>query len=164
MGRLARPEKLAALAVAGAIALSAVAMGLRWWQIEDAAARRGRELVVPGECRPWAGWCEARSGALRLRLRFEGPHEPLRRFAVRVAAEGGTEPAEVTIRFEMPGMAMGQVPLALTPDGAGGWRGEAVLPVCATGRTDWVAEVRAVPADGRDPRLARFPFTVGGER
>jgi len=160
MGRLARPERLAALAVVGAIALSAVAMGLRWWQVERAAARKGRELVVLGECRPWAGWCEARSGGARLRLRFEGPAAPLRRFTVRVVAEGGEPPARVTVRFEMPGMAMGQAPLALAPDGAGGWRGEAVLPVCATGRTDWVAVVRARPGEGEGGRVARFPFAL----
>ncbi len=159
-----RPEAVAALAVAGAVALAAAGVGLRLWQMERSSARQDRELAVLGECRPWRAPCEARAGGLGLRLRFEGPAAPLRRFRVRVAAVGGAAPAEVTVRFEMPGMAMGEVPLALSPDGQGDWQGEAVLPVCATGRTDWVAEVRAVPGDGLGGRVARFPFKVDSGR
>jgi len=155
-----RPEAAAALALAGAVVLAAAGVGLRFWQIERAGARKDRELVVLGECRPWAAPCEARTGGLGLRLRFEGPAVPLRRFRVRVEARGPARPEAVDVRFEMPGMAMGQTPLVLAPDGAGGWSAEAVLPVCATGRTDWVAVVRVRAGAEGEGWVARFPFAV----
>ncbi len=159
MGR-PRPEAATALALAAAVALAAASVGLRFWQVERAGARKDRELVVLGECRPWVVPCEARTGGLGLRLRFEGPVAPLRRFRVRVEARGPARPKAVSVRFEMPGMEMGQQPVALAPDGAGGWSGEAVLPVCATGRTDWVAVVRARAGADGEGWVARFPFIV----
>ncbi len=158
--RRPRPEALAGLAFAAAVLAAAGGVGVRYWQLERAGEARDRELVVLGECRPWNGWCEARTGGLGLRLRFEGPAAPLRRFRVRVEARGPARPEAVSVRFEMPGMEMGQQPVALAPDGAGGWSGEAVLPVCATGRTDWVAVVRARAGAGGGGWVARFPFIV----
>ncbi|RMG31874.1 MAG: hypothetical protein D6721_00210 [Gammaproteobacteria bacterium] len=65
----------------------------------------------------------------------------------------------VVIRFEMPGMDMGKNVYRLDRAAPGRWAGKAILPICLSGRTDWVARVEIERADGR--YLAVFPFHVG---
>ncbi|HHH46968.1 MAG TPA: hypothetical protein ENK53_08185 [Thiotrichales bacterium] len=99
--------------------------------------------------------CEVSGEGLRVRLHLGPGVKPMRPFPVRVEV---ADAEQVVIRFEMPGMDMGRNLYRLKPAGAGRWEGRAVLPVCLSGRSDWVAEAEILTRRGR--YVARFPFRL----
>ena len=113
--------------------------------------------TLPGAqgCDPTRRVCEVYGEGLRVRLHLGPGVKAMQPFPVRVEVDGAEQ---VTIRFEMPGMDMGRNIHRLKRTSAGRWEGLAVLPVCLSGRSDWVAEVEILTRQGR--RLARFPFRL----
>jgi len=97
--------------------------------------------------------CTISGEGLRVRLRLESGAKAMQPFTVAVAVAGAEA---VNVRFEMPGMDMGRQVHRLQRAGADRWEGRVVLPVCLSGRSDWVAEVEIVTQRGR--HIARFPF------
>jgi len=65
---------------------------------------------------------------------------------------------QVLVQFTMKGMDMGLNRYRLVSDGAGRWTGKAMLPVCTTGRTDWLATVMLNGPAGE--RRAQFAFSA----
>jgi len=148
---------------AGLLATLAVSMVVvdRWFPSlasDPQVATSIEELGAVSGCDPGAGMCVAGSGIRRITLQFGSPIVPLEAFSVAVDLIG-LEAEAVTIEFRMEGMEMGANRFVLAEDGVGRWRGEAVLPVCWTGRRQWSAVVLALAA-GVGMR-ARFGFAVG---
>lgn len=80
----------------------------------------------------------------------------LKPFGVDVAMAGAHA---INVSFAMDGMEMGlnRYRLLQKPDGR--WHGDITLPVCAQGRSDWVARVDVDTAAG----LQRYQFTFQAE-
>ena len=72
----------------------------------------------------------------------------------------GNQPVEaVLVSFGMQGMDMGVNRYQLISDGAERWLGNVTLPVCSSGRSDWVASVEL---STRQNRFAvDVPFVIG---
>ncbi len=100
--------------------------------------------------------CTAADDQMRMALQFRGPVIGLQPFRVQLVA-AGHEIREVQIEFTMAGMDMGQNRYRLLPEG-NGWVGMVTLPVCTTGRSDWLATVRVTGQE--DSWEAVFPFTM----
>lgn len=114
----------------------------------------GQELGEAG-CTPIGQVCRLAAPQGGISLHFADGVSPLTPFSVEVTT---TLPAEaVSVSFEMVGMDMGPNRNRLAPKGEV-WEGRAVLPVCVTGRTDWVATVEIRSGDGLF--RGRFPFTT----
>jgi len=92
-----------------------------------------------------------------IRLRLGPGVKAMQPFPVHVEV---AEAAAVEVRFEMPGMNMGENRYRLRQTPAGSWEGRAVLPICLSGRSDWVARVELRDRDGHRYE-AVFPFRLG---
>ena len=111
------------------------------------------QLGTAVKCRPLGRVCTVSEAGRAVSLRLPAEIKPLTRFPVKVALEGIDADA-VVVEFTMKGMDMGLNRFGLQ-SGDGGWSGEAILPVCTTGRTDWLATVEAQTAGG----VVRADFT-----
>ena len=111
-------------------------------------------LAVDPGCDPTRTVCTAGDATQRLALQINGPVTGLRPFRVQVVA-AGLSVREVRLEFTMPGMDMGQNRYRLLPEG-NGWVGLVTLPVCTTGRSDWLVTVRALGAERQWEAV--FPF------
>ena len=87
---------------------------------------------------------------------------PLQAFPVTVSVQGAEAAGlrSVELAFTMQGMDMGILRTPLLRQADGSWRGRGLLPVCAAGRSDWLATVTATGADGERYR-AQFAFPAG---
>ncbi len=123
---------------------------------EQAAQLPERELRVEAGCEAHERACEALGEGVRIGLRL-GDTEPKALSPFPVALElDGLEATAVSLEFSMPAMEMGQNRYRLQRDATGLWRGEAMLPICSSGRLDWLARVRVESETER--LLADFPF------
>lgn len=131
----------------------------RWLQEagQRPADRSVASLELVGDCDPVGSACIAQGQGLRVGIQFSGPIEPLRPFQVSLFASGAPVQG-VALAFEMPGMDMGRNRYRLLAEGER-WQGTVTLPVCTTGRRDWLAQVEVEGAE----RIWRFsvPFTAG---
>lgn len=84
-----------------------------------------------------------------IRLQLEIPDKPsaLKPFAVtaQVDADHPVDIQQVNLIFTMQGMQMGELRQALQANGSL-WRGQAILPICTTGRRDWRVQVEVMAA------------------
>lgn len=112
--------------------------------------------VESGECEVYPAGCAAHGPGLELKLRFLDQPSALLPTAIELSSSAPLSSAAVD--FEMVSMNMGLNRYRLEPDNTGMYRAQVMLPVCASGRRDWIARVRAV-SDGRS-YLAEFPFEV----
>jgi len=151
------PSRLARSA--GLVLLVLVVAAAAWWARQRAAAPAA-VLLPAAPCEPRGRACEAASEGVRISLELPPRVPYLVRFPATVRVGGIEGVAGVQVRFAMEGMDMGVQPVALRRAAAGTWRGTAVLPVCASGRRDWTAEVEVIAGGGR--WRARFGFAAGG--
>lgn len=101
-------------------------------------------------CADLVAGCDTRLRGREVRVGLDGPVKPLKPFAVWVrAADAG----EVRARFTMEGMDMGFNLYTLRADAEGVFRARVTLPVCVSGRRDWVM---ALEIDGA---VLEVPFT-----
>jgi nitrogen fixation protein FixH len=123
--------------------------------------RRIRVAAAEPACDVGRAPCEAEAGGTRLGLELSPrPVRALADLAATVTVTRGgaaVEGAEVAVELSMPGMYMGENRAALRPAGPGRYQGRVVVLRCASGRTDWVAEVVARLPGGGEAR-ARFPL------
>jgi hypothetical protein len=92
-------------------------------------------------------------------LEFERPVRPLSLFKARLISEKPLDSA--VLYLEMKDMDMGINRFPLVPKGNGSWEAELMIPVCATGRRDWLATL-VVQENGRGTRVI-FPLSVEGK-
>lgn len=97
-------------------------------------------------CTPVGQACSVTRDGRSIGLQLPSDIQPLSRFPMTVYLEG-IRARVVTVEFTMQGMDMGVNRFGLR-EGQDAWTGEAILPVCTTGRVDWVATVQTVTADG----------------
>lgn len=118
-------------------------------------------LAAEAGCSPVARDCAAGRGATRLQFGIPGRPGPMAPFGLRVRT-AGFDAETVNVAFEMPGMDMGLNRYRLVQDAQtpGLWVGKASLPVCGSGRLDWVARVSATRGD--TTYVAVFPFQLQG--
>jgi hypothetical protein len=115
----------------------------------------------PRDCAPAREACIARLDEMPVELRFDRSPRPLEPF-VSVVRLGGEDARarSIVLSFQMQGMDMGLNRFALERQAAGHWRGEVTLPLCSTGRRDWLVDVII---EGERPQAVRFGFVLGGE-
>ena len=109
------------------------------------------------KCNPVAQTCQVGNPGRRIALSISSLPRPLQAFPLRVYSDlPGTVDA-MTVELDMLDMAMAanQVPLEPRKDY---WAGDAVLPICTSGRNDWRLLV-SVKSAGRVYQAAFF-FTV----
>lgn len=92
-------------------------------------------------------------------LEFERPVKPLTRLKVRLVSKYQIDSA--VLYLEMKDMDMGINRFMFRQEGQGAWEADMIIPVCATGRRDWLASV-VILGDGKHQRVV-FPFTVEGK-
>lgn len=154
MTRAGLKSTLAVLAAVGLIALWALRPGM------EVSSPTATPLQIEMDCDSALRVCAARSDALDIALQLGPPVRPMQAFEIQVRSLRGPlgADARVDVQFQMRAMDMGinRYRLAIAADGV--WRGTAILPVCASGRSDWIAQLD-IRAGGRH-WIAELPFTV----
>jgi hypothetical protein len=84
-----------------------------------------------------------------VRVVFGAEPRALQPFPIQVQLEGHQRADSVTAAFSMQGMDMGPNRYRLSADASGGWNADITLPICTSGRTDWVADFELVVTDRR---------------
>ncbi len=109
--------------------------------------------VLDSNCNPGKAVCVATEQGYSITLHFPEQVHYLRPFKMQVTAKGlSTSDIEaVSIEYTMVGMDMGLNRFSLMPvtDARGQQRfeGEGILPVCVSGRVDWLANVQVITAE-----------------
>lgn len=115
-------------------------------------------------CDPVGGQCSAAGPGGGMTVRFSDEVVPLKPFEVEVRPAAGAEiePGRAMIEFDMVGMDMGVNRFRLERRADGSWGSQVIIPVCTTGRTDWVAKVSLT---GRETMwVAEFPFEAASRQ
>lgn len=105
------------------------------------------------ECNPVAFPCEAGDNQHTVTLHFPENVAYLKPFKMRVTLQGfrPEEIDKINVDFKMLGMDMGLNRYTLSPivdeNGSISFQGEAILPVCVSGRVDWLANTQVMTAD-----------------
>lgn len=162
------PEAPGAKFLWGAVALLLVITGwfagLHLWSSgtrDDFLSRSAAiPLAVVPDCDVARNRCLAKDASIAVYLRLGSLAATLEPFPVEVTVQtaDGAAPSRVEIEFLMSGMDMGINRYRLDAGEDGQWLGRAILPVCTTGRRDWLAVVNVVM--GERTWQAGFPFTV----
>jgi hypothetical protein len=126
----------------------------------DAPSATATAMQVAADCDSAQRACAARGGDLEFELRLGPPVRPMEAFDIRLHGLRGTlaADAQVSVAFEMRAMDMGLNRYRLERAADGSWQGRAILPVCTTGRSDWLARVEIVQHSQR--WIAELPFEV----
>jgi hypothetical protein len=94
--------------------------------------------------------CTTRLQGRAISVGLSGPVKPLKPFQVWVKAPGA---GKVQARFTMQGMDMGFNLYTLRADGDGVFRARVTLPICVSGRRDWIMAVEI------DDAVVKVPFS-----
>ena len=106
--------------------------GLLVWQNQ---AQRGQGVLRTLACPDLHKGCRIDLDGLDVKVSVDGQLKPLQAFLVRVESRKATK---VEARFTMEGMDMGFNLYTLRADKKGVFQANVTLPVCVTGRRDWV--------------------------
>lgn len=123
-------------------------VGVVVWQNQ---ARQPAAGAVALACPGLARGCAARLAGHPVTLGVTGELKPLQAFQLWVRA---AHARQVAARFTMEGMDMGFNRYTLRPDAQGVFRASVTLPVCVSGRRDWIMELDI------DGAVARVPFVT----
>jgi hypothetical protein len=137
----------AIVGLALAVALGALAV---WRNFPYPGAAR-IEVYLP--CPDPVAGCTALVGNRTVSIGMAGERKPLTAFQVWVKAAGAVT---AQASFTMVGMNMGLNRYTLRPDVAGVFHAEVILPVCVSGRREWVMSL-----DIDDTIRVSMPFTTG---
>ncbi len=96
--------------------------------------------------------CRIELASQPVEVRFSEPPSALKAFELLVTAPRATQ---VHASFAMVGMDMGLNRYDFVPAGNGLWRARVVLPMCVTGRRDWVMTLTL------DQDSVQIPFSAG---
>lgn len=106
-------------------------IGVVVWLNANRAAAPARAVA----CADMAAGCAAKTAAGDIRFGVQGPVKVLKPFGVWAEAPGAHR---VEAHFSMEGMDMGFNLYTLRADDHGVFRATVTLPVCVSGRRDWV--------------------------
>lgn len=121
--------------------------------------------TVKVECNPAELFCRAGDTKHVVSLHFPENVAYLKPFKMRVAIQGFDDELieKINVDFKMVGMDMGLNRFSLTAksDAKGNvyYEGEGILPVCVSGRVDWLANTQVITTDKFYE--AAFQFKVG---
>lgn len=105
--------------------------------------------------------CASMNDGFGIQTRIIGTASALKPFPVQVVIETA-KPVIVdkaVLEFSMVGMDMGSNRFTLKPDAAGKtWQADTVLPICSTGRRDWLLSVEIFA--GRRVYAAEYRFSL----
>lgn len=108
-----------------------------------------QRLIVDAGCDITRSGCSSSGDGVRVLLTLKDRPSALRPFPAHVLVEGLLEPQQMDVRlvFSMQGMDMGDLRqrLVFDPDN-GDWHGQMILPICTSGRSDWLARVEVTAA------------------
>jgi hypothetical protein len=126
----------------------------------DRSAQNGlpvTELSVTPGCEVQQG-CQAGDSSLSVSVQFGDTPRALQPFPLGLQFSGDEPVEQVTVSFSMQGMDMGLNRYRLTGDKMSGWKADITLPICVSGRSDWIAEFELVT----DQRRLQFslPFVL----
>ncbi len=120
-----------------------------------------QQLVVDRDCDVTQGKCNSSRDELRLSLALLEQPGALQSFPAEVNVEGlgSPEHLDIGLVFSMKGMDMGDLRQKLVFDRqTKTWRGQVILPICSTGRRDWLARVDVI--NGDTIYTAAYEFTL----
>lgn len=111
------------------------------------------------QCDVSAAPCVKSAKGMRLTLALLDKPSGLRPFPVQVTTEASDalQITHVKLIFSMTGMHMGDLKQSLRREGDQ-WVGQAILPICTSGRSDWQVQVEVI-AD-KTIYLADYAFTL----
>jgi hypothetical protein len=101
-------------------------------------ARQPEQAETVACADPVAG-CPFEHGGVPAEVRFSAQPVPLEPFRLSVSAPGSTQ---VNVEFQMVGMDMGFNRYDLRREESGAFASRITLPVCVSGRRDWLMYVR----------------------
>jgi len=131
----------------------------RWWRSDPAAAAIA--LRVDQDCDITTQRCALQAPGLHLSLALGPNPAVMQPFSVTLAEADSRGPDldEAIIGFSMDGMDMGLNRYRLEPAENGSWQAWVTLPVCASGRHDWRAELLLKSRSG-EHYWAQLPFVT----
>lgn len=129
----------------------------------DAPSESATAMQVAVGCDSAQRACAAFGEDLEFELRLGPPVRPMETFEIRLRGLRDTlaADAQITVEFQMRGMDMGLNRYRLERAADGDWHGRAILPVCTTGRSDWLARVEVAQRGRR--WATEMPFEVRRE-
>ncbi len=102
-------------------------------------------------CSPWPQPCRTTLTGQPVQIRFDAAPSALKPVLLHVT----TAPAQhVSATFSMQDMDMGQIRYRLLASDGQHWQASVILPVCVSGRHDWLMTVDI------DGRLLQIPFVA----
>ncbi len=107
-----------------------------------------RSVEVAAGCDPLLV-CRVENGGLSVEVRMGPDIHALQPFLVQLDSGNDLDIAEILVAFSMRGMDMGWNRYRLETDGAGGWQAQVTLPICVSGRSDWLADFEISAAGQR---------------
>jgi len=102
--------------------------------------------------------CRAANDFLSVVVVFGSQARALQPFPLQLRLDGHHQVESATVAFSMIGMDMGLNRYQLAGDAMSAWNASVTLPICVSGRTDWVADFELL-VDGRRFRL-QIPFVL----
>jgi hypothetical protein len=98
-------------------------------------------LSVDVPCDATGQGCNAQSGAMQWTVRIGPEAVALKSFPVSLRIAGSDETLEsARVKFVMSGMSMGLNEYQLISVDNNAWEADVMLPICTSGRSDWLAE------------------------
>jgi hypothetical protein len=115
------------------------------------------DLQLSADCQPEQG-CTAMAEGLTVQVRFDTPARALKPFPISLKIDSDNTVEAVLASFSMRDMDMGLNRYRLGRDANGDWHGTVTLPICVSGRSDWIAAFEMTAAQRRY-RL-QIPFVL----
>ncbi len=117
-------------------------------------------LSVDVPCDATGQGCTAQSGAMQWIVRVGPDAAALKSFPVSLRIIGSDETLETArVKFVMSGMSMGLNEYRLISADNNAWEADVTLPICTSGRSDWLAEFSV--ASKRKRWTLVVPFALG---
>ena len=117
----------------------------------DIIDRPAQPLPLLQSCQANAGFCTAGNEQLRLSVSLGPGVAALKPFPVTLAMDADSRPdvKEITLVFSMQGMTMGQNRYRMIRQSDRVWSAKVTLPICTSGRSDWLADLDIESDEGR---------------
>jgi len=93
--------------------------------------------------------CRAGDGSFSVELRFAAPPRAMKAFPVQLRVAAAEAVETVMISFSMQGMDMGLNRYRMVRAANNTWTADVTLPICVSGRSDWIAGVELLTARRR---------------
>lgn len=131
------------------LAILLVIIGL-WWQGQRQPFSQTEISVGQIKCEPLKKDCIAKVGDGELLWFIESPIHYLKPFQSKIQFNNisANEIIHVSVEFVMQGMRMAANRSVFSQQSKDIWQAQSVLPICASGRKDWLAIVRLETKQG----------------